>query len=62
MTTPTDDILLRRAVSNARSNRWRKGTPHPRWTAVMDTFSLGSTSAQELVRRFGYDPDELVKR
>jgi hypothetical protein len=49
-----DTELLRRAVYTARGRR--KG---PRWVAVMETFMLGSTRAQELCRRFGYDPDEI---
>ncbi len=30
------------------------------WTIVMDIFGLGSTSAQELCVRLGYDPDQRV--
>lgn len=68
MTIPADvssipDVeLLRRAVANARHRQCRRGQPHPRWTAVMSVFSLGSTFAQQLCRRFGLDPDEEVKR
>ena len=53
----SDDDLLRRAVRNARANKkaWR-------WVAVMETFALGSGYAQELCRRFDFDPDEYVKR
>ena len=55
----TDDELLRRAVNGARRRDTRG--KHPRWTAVMWTFGLGSTYAQLLCRRFGFDPDEMVK-
>jgi hypothetical protein len=56
-----DADLLHRAVKNARAN-YHKGRKHPRWVAVRDTFAIGSTSAHELCRRFGLDPDELVSR
>lgn len=57
-----DDELLRRAVANARSRDHRKGVKHWRWVAVMDAFALGSTYSHQLCRRFGLDPDEMVKR
>lgn len=57
-----DDELLRRAVRSARDRGRRKGETHPRWTAVVDAFSLGSGFAAQLCRRFGLDPDEMVKR
>jgi len=57
-----DVELLRRAVKNARSTTYPKRRPSPRWFAVLETFSLGSTYAAELCRRFGLDPDEMVKR
>ncbi len=52
----SDEELLRRAVRGARPRF--KGSP--RWAAVMDTFALGSTYAQQLCRRFSVDPDETV--
>jgi len=55
-----DEELLRRAVKSARS--WRYRGKHPRWTGVMDAFALGSTFAMQLCRRFGLNPDEMVKR
>lgn len=58
----SDDKLLLRAVANCRSRNFNKGVKHPRWIAIMDTFALGSTYAHMLCRRFGYDPDEMVKR
>lgn len=57
-----DEELLRRAVDRARAISIRKGVAHSRWTAVMDVFVLGSTYAHQLCRRFGYDPDEMVRR
>jgi hypothetical protein len=57
-----DDELLRCAVRCARDRETRKGVRHPRWVAVMDSFALGSTFAHQLCRRFGLDPDEMVKR
>lgn len=57
-----DEELLRRAVKSCRGRNYRKGARHPRWAAVMDNFMLGSTYSRELCRRFGLDPDEMVKR
>lgn len=62
MIAVADDELLRRVVKTCRALAYRKGTPHPRFVAVMDNFLLGSTSAAELCRRFGFDPDEMVRR
>jgi hypothetical protein len=47
--------LLRRAAKSPRPRR-----VCPRWVAVMDMFALGSTSAHDLCRRLGLDPDEKV--
>lgn len=56
------DIGLATLVSRAvRSARSRRGTKHPRWVAVMDTFGLGRTYANELCALCGVDPDEEVK-
>lgn len=57
----SDDDLLRRAVTGARS-RTHGRRYHWRWVAVMDVFALGSSFAHELCRRFGLDPDEKVRR
>lgn len=57
----SDSILLERAVKSARSRSYRKGVKHPRWVAVMDAFSLGSTYSAQLCRRYGLNPDEEVK-
>lgn len=57
-----DEVLLERAVHSARAWDRRRGEKHPRWVAVMDAFALGSTFAAQLCRRFGLDPDEMVKR
>ena len=55
-----DNDLLERAVRNARPSRGAAITV-PRWSAVMVSFGLGSTYAQQLCVRFGLDPDELVR-
>jgi len=62
-TTPgvTDAELLERAVRGARSRSVRRGWKHPRWTAVADVFALGSGYSHALCRRYGLDPDEMVK-
>ena len=58
----SDAELLRRAVRAARDRDHRKGYKHPRWVAVMDAFSLGSTFARQLCRRLDLNPDEMVSR
>ena len=58
----SDDDLLRRAVRSARSTRYSVGAPHPRWVAVKDALALGRTYSAQLCERFGFDPDEKVKR
>lgn len=52
-----DAELLERAIRYAVS---RENFPMPRWTAVMDTFLIGSTEALALCRRFHLDPDEDI--
>ena len=54
-----DEVLLRRAVGMAR-RRDERGK-HPRWVGVAYVFALGSTYAAQLCRRFGYDPEEMVR-
>lgn len=58
----SDELLLSRAVSNALDSSRNKGVPHPRWVAVKDVFCVGSTYAHLICLRFGFDPDEMVKR
>jgi hypothetical protein len=60
MTMPTDEELLRRAITNARPHKsWDK---QPRWAVVMELLAVGSTHAEQLCTRFGVDPDEQVRR
>lgn len=50
-----DTELLRRALRFSR-----RGRKEVRWSRVSDRFALGSTFAQQLCRRFGFDPHEMV--
>jgi len=59
-TDVSDEKLLESAVRNARC-RHSRGY-RARWEAVMDAFAVGSTMAVSLCRRFGFDPDEDVRR
>lgn len=54
----SDEDLVRRAVRNARPRE--VGIEVPRWSAIGETFGLGSTYATELCRRFGLDPHEQL--
>ncbi|GBQ36099.1 hypothetical protein AA19596_1913 [Acetobacter fabarum DSM 19596] len=51
-----DDKILWGIVANARPKR--RG---PRWVGVMERTGMGSTASVLLCRRFGFDPDEVVK-
>ncbi len=53
---PSYKEFLRRVVQNPGALR-----PTPRWAAVMDRLLVGSTYANQLCARFGYDPDEIVR-
>lgn len=53
-----DKDLLERAVRNAKPRKGRV----PKWSAVSDTFGLGSTYSIQLCRRFDVDPDQQVGR
>lgn len=55
----TDASLLAYAVKNAAMY---STLPVSRRAAVADTFGIGFSSAAQLCRRFGLDPDEVVKR
>ena len=57
-----DEELLKRAVKSARDRSYNKGKKHPRWVAVKDIFALVSSYSFELCHRFGFDPEEMVKR
>lgn len=54
-----DAELLGRAVR--KCTRLGRKPKVPRWTVVADRFCLGSTYAAQLCRRFGVDPDEMVR-
>lgn len=54
----SENELIGRAV-RAASGTHRRGTQ--RWVAMKDAFGCGSGVANALCRRFGFDPDEMVK-
>ncbi len=56
-----DNELLQRVLRNLRS-RGRSREKLPLWSIVADRFALGSGFAGQLCRRFGLDPDEVVRR
>lgn len=56
-----DNELLQRVIRNLYK-RCRSHEKLPLWSIVADKFGLGSGYASELCRRFGLDPDEMVKR
>lgn len=53
-----DEKLIERAVRNARPRKGRV----PRWSAIAEAFSLGSTYSIQLCRRFNIDPDQEIGR
>lgn len=54
----SEQELIGRAV-RAASGTHRQGTQ--RWVAMKAAFGCGSGVANALCRRFGFDPDEVVK-
>ena len=50
-----DDELLRRVVRHVVRSRPRR--VEFAWSAVSESFGLGSTYSMQLCRRFGLDPD-----
>lgn len=56
-----DHELLGRVVKCKRlATKSRHGSK--RWVVIMNRFMVGSTYAQALCIRFGFDPDEKVRR
>lgn len=49
-----DSELVRRAVAHAMK---AKRVGKPAWASVMEVFVLGSTFAEQLCRRCGFDPE-----
>ncbi|WP_256582830.1 MULTISPECIES: hypothetical protein [unclassified Pseudomonas] len=55
----TEDDLLRTAVRMVRGTTRMK---QPRWVLMKDAFCCGSGVAHALCRRFGFDPDEGLRK
>lgn len=55
----TEDDLLRTAVRMVRGTTRMK---QPRWVLMKDAFCCGSGVAHALCRRFGFDPDEDLRK
>lgn len=49
--------LIASAIANAHTTATRV---KPLWVCVRDLFAVGSTTAHELCRAHGYDPDQAV--
>lgn len=56
-----DNELLERIIRNLY-RRGRSREKLPLWSIVGDKFALGSGYASQLCRRFGLDPDQMVRR
>ena len=54
-----DDRILWGVVANAGSRSREKKA---RWAHVMDATGQGSTVSRNLCKRFGFDPDEEVRK
>lgn len=60
----SDSELMRRwfvAQLNSRISR-TLGRGIPLWSKVSEVFCIGSTSAKEVCKRHGCDPDRLMRR
>lgn len=55
----SDADYLAWVVEHAGSRADRE---RPRWSFVAEIFGLGSTSAWEMCKRFGFDPEEIMGR
>ena len=53
----SDAQILWGVVANARHNVIKPRRRDPLWALVQSATGQGSTSAAELCRRFGFDPD-----
>jgi len=56
-----DNELLQRVIRNLHK-RGRSREKVPFWWIVSDRFALGSTYSFQLCRRFGLEPEEMVRR
>lgn len=56
-----DAELIRRVIEVASFRVVRRGRATPLWSVVSNRFCLGSTYAQQLRQRFGFDPDQPVR-
>ena len=58
-----DEELLGKSINNARRmlSRHKEYQHTYLWVVVRDLFGVGSTTAHELCRRFGYEPNERVR-
>lgn len=54
-----DEDLVRRVVASAGAGSTQ---PRPHWSYVAHLFAVGSTRAQGLCQRFGFDPDAAISR
>lgn len=59
----TDADLIRRVIAGCAFFKARSARANvkPLWHVVGQRFNLGSTYAAQLCRRFGYDPDQMVR-
>jgi hypothetical protein len=59
MSNYTDTDLVKSFLNGFRCSA---KAPNPLWAHVMQAFACGSTSAREICRRHGFDPDAKVKQ
>ena len=53
--------LVKRAINGLLSPPSKRGRSVPLWNAVSERFFLGSTFSAQLCRKYGFDPDRLVR-
>jgi hypothetical protein len=58
----SDAELVRRWMYSQVQRSPTRGRGIYLWAKISEVFSVGSTSAQEICRRHGYDPDRMVRR
>ena len=50
--------LIQRAIDQA--SQYGANTGQPRWVAVKRAFAVGSTVAEAICWKYGYDPDKVI--
>lgn len=67
ITVISERELIQRAINQTSSIHKDKVTigthkPVPRWVVVRNLFACGSSQADAICRKYGYDPDGMIEK